>query len=581
MLFDKLLNSLKRDKNDNENIDFADIDDDEQPVGSFSFSDAKSSYSDKRFDWILSSVRNKSDNDCILDIQPYTSDFQRIFLLDGEKKLQKRIADIYLCKLKNSDIDEIIDFSYRCRGGWYETDIFFWNESYKNASFSRSKFSHLNNEQYAAMLWVGCFDSNGYCRENCLNELGTSMAEFYSDKHKTRLSCIMPLMLRMSDNVEIIEKKAFSLSVSAVKNADIKNFSIYLPVLEHLSRSARVNNLNFQYISDIFADKLKKEFSAMDVTDIAKKITEPKSLLLRFAGKYPVFSYEQTKSLISTVRNEQQKISLFRSMITFYKDSFSPDEYLSDKCRRIRYTAANYKYETEGLPWDGLYDALLDSSSSLRELAVYVLKKHYGLNAHDYYSDKLGEAVNSGNISLISVCINGISEYGGKDDIPLIEQYLNAEDQRLRKSAIIAYGKIMGINGSDIYWEHITNDSGSGMIAAFRMTKKYHVHYPEDDIYDLCLDNIGNKRGEIAAKLLLPCDTWKKLMYALELCDNEALPLRLRQNMLSFLQSSHSYTEKPDSAEAQKIYELLEQKKEKITYFTYRHLRHQLKYFMK
>ena len=70
MLFDKLLNSLKRDKNDNENIDFADIDDDEQPVGSFSFSDAKSSYSDKRFDWILSSVRNKTDNDCILDIRP-------------------------------------------------------------------------------------------------------------------------------------------------------------------------------------------------------------------------------------------------------------------------------------------------------------------------------------------------------------------------------------------------------------------------------------------------------------------------------------------------------------------------------
>ena len=211
----------------------------------------------------------------------------------------------------------------------------------------------------------------------------------HRDKYKTKLSYIMPLMLRMSDNVEIIAKKAFSLSVSAVKNADTKNFSIYLPILEHLSRSARVNNLNFQYISDNFADKLKKEISAMDVTDIAQKITEPKSLLLRFAGKYPVFSYEQTKQLISTVRNEQQKTSLFKSMINFYKDSFSPDEYLSDKCRRIRYTAANYKYETEGLPWDGLYDVLLDNSSSLRELAVYVLKKHYGLNAHDYYSDKL------------------------------------------------------------------------------------------------------------------------------------------------------------------------------------------------
>ncbi len=580
MLFDKLFGALKSSKNDDADLDVMD-DDDIDTVRPMDINKKNASYSDNHFVWVISNAANKSKNDYILDVCPYTCEFQRIFLMDSEKKLQKKIADIYLNKLKNCTVSELISFSYECRGGWYETDFMFWNEKFRAASFSRQKFLHLNSEQYAAMLWVGCFDSNGYCRENCLNELNNSMAVFYSDKYKTKLSCLIPFVLRMIDNVEVTSKKAFSMSVSAIKKADKKEFSIYLPVLEHLMRSTKANNVNCKYISDMFAEKMKAEFAGCEAAEIAGIIMENGSSLLSFTVKNPIFSFEQMSELMKFFNDANYKLKIFNGMISFYGDRLSPDEYLNDKCRSIRYSAANLKYEREGLPWDGLYDTLLDKSASLRELAVYVLNKHYGLNAHDYYCDKLAEVKNSGDNSHIAVCLTGISEHGGKDDLPVIEEYLDAENPQIIKAAVTAYGRIMGENGKDVYWEHITGGNISGMVTAFRMAKKYHVRYPEKALYDLYLANIGTKRSEIAVKLLLDNGTWEMICYILEICDDKNLPLSLRQLITASLGRRYSYRENVSYDETERINEVLERKKEFLPWEVYHYLSLELRHILK
>ena len=133
----------------------------------------------------------------------YISVLQSVFALNDAMDYQRAVADAYINLLAQSTVKQLIYIENHCRiyPAFYEwNESFMWKPCWENADMSRERFQQLSDEQYQAVLKLGTFHTDGYCRQICIAELSACEDS-------------LPFFIfRMNDWVEAIRERSFQFS---------------------------------------------------------------------------------------------------------------------------------------------------------------------------------------------------------------------------------------------------------------------------------------------------------------------------------------------------------------------------------
>ena len=200
------------------------------------------------------------------------------------------------------------------------------------------------------------------------------------------------------------------------------------------------------------------------------------------------------------------------------------DEYLSSKNSVIRFKTLEYKYKKLKKSWSGLELMLLDKSRRIRDNVRFILSRDASFNVLDFYKNELKDNNNQ-------VAILGLGESGSINDVDVILPYLKSDNEAIVKKALRAYGMLMAYNGSDMYWKYLFSDSDLVSNEAYRLIKKYNVHYGGKQLFETYEKYCNSKIANKLIMLLLREGIWSNLKYLLILYDDE----NLSDNILSLV----------------------------------------------
>lgn len=426
-----------------------------------------------------------------------------VFALDDEKQLHIEVANAYVGLLSQNTIKKLvyIEENCRCYVDYYGYDSHSWRPDWKNTDMSRARFNYLSNEQYIAVLKLGTFHADGYCRQRCMEELCG-----YADT--------LPFfMLRMNDWVEEIREKAFELACGRLEVCDIYELSSAMPMLEKLRNSRRRKSAYLNKIEEFFTQNIASKMSTLKLDEVHTYDIAIKNAIYRFVNKNRVLSLEAMEELLHYEKESYGKRLITRGILYQYDCDFERIQgYLKSKNGMVRYETLVYWYYTKiKEPWEGLETLLMDRVKRIRLEAGYILEKHKVLDVLDYYKSKLANEVSA-------TAIYGIGEHGGSSDIELIKPYFEDEDTRLVKAALSAYMSIAAEKGEDLYWKYLLDERASVCKRAYHAIRKYDIHYGAKTLYDEFLKNDNElTRAYLLELICVEPSTWGRLPYLLRL----------------------------------------------------------------
>lgn len=352
---------------------------------------------------------------------------------------------------------------------------------------------------YLWVLRLGTFHPNGYFREKCIREL---------QKESSSLGF---LILRLNDWVEPVRRAAEDTC------ADLSRFPLdelmwALPYFEKTRQGERRNPFFLEKLEKNLVSAIREKFGEITWGKIRGYEFLVRKTFYRLFMKEKRLSKAEVEDILSKERSAQCQMQIMPLFVEQYALTVEElDGYLKHKSRLVQRGALEQKYKILGGPWEGMEDLLLSPSSSIRESARYILKKHTDIDIRKYYLDHL----ESTRILVKKVCILGIGENGKKEDAVLLEKYLDDANPQVVKCAMHAIGSLIGYDAKEIFWRFLTGSDLTLVVQAYREICAHGICFGAKNIYELFCkaeDPVVKKK---MAVLLNREPYWERLPYAL------------------------------------------------------------------
>lgn len=491
----------------------------------------------------------------------FFDDAQRVFTDLSDKQLQIDIATANEKLLRDISVKKLV---------WLSENFRFWKDEYyacdhDKRCIDRKKLIHLTDSQYLVTLKLGTFASNGYYRQQCMEQLRDAEGS-------------LPfLILRMNDWVAPIREKAYDLSRERMQGCGLYEFFQSLPMLEKVKNARRRSDAQICSLEIQAENLIRHKFQSLlheTLDEIPKFEIQIKNAVYRFINKNPVLDRAQTEHLLALERTGYGQMLLILAIFCHYHyDDRLAAKYLCSKSAVVRYHTLVYRYEQEHDAWPGLKDMLLDSSKRIRDYAGYILKKCTDMDIAAFYRKELDRNVSK-------TVLSGIGTYGVKSDIDLIRPYLEDERQQICKAALDAFGKLAESDGDEIYWRFLFDIRPVIARQAYRCIQKCRIPYGALRLYEAYIQTPSDQISDYLLHLLMNEPSWARLPYLLMLYCNEDLTENQRQAVTAGICFRHMYGS-VSGQEAGRIRSLLEQNGDKIPAYISKGILIDLKYVVR
>ena len=456
----------------------------------------------------------------------YAEVLQRVFYIDSveTKEIQKMVATVFVELLSNVSAKKWMQLDEECRGSVYSyagsVDM---SIDWRKCEPDRKKYKYLSDAEYNAILCMGTFHHNGYYREICLR---------YLSKLPGNLSYYI---VRMNDWVNEIRETAYLLLCGKLKHCDVIEIVNAMPMFERLLWSQRRSEQRYGEIVSLVCIRLQEDVSEQHLPVIVKRELLVRGAFYRFIAKEKILSKEMMQKMLDMEPFGAYKDRILLGIFHIYGCSEKEVEvYLTHRSSNVRYHALMQKAKLHPGMWDGIEKMLLDRSKKIREYVIYVMKKYAGFDAAEFYRNEL---IANGN----RVALEEMGYYGKKEDIALIEKYLESDNPSVVRHALRACGRIAGSDGSNLYWKFVCGDQLPLCHEAYHIIVANRIHYGTDVLWDEYQRQ--KEKGMILQKhqrqeeaftweyiiyLLTYEPVWKRMRYMLELYKDSDLPARVR-----------------------------------------------------
>lgn len=481
----------------------------------------------------------------------FFDDAQSVFVIAADRQMQIDVAAANEALLRDISVKRVLWLSEHFRN---------WNDSYYACSYddkwknrrkinmSRDRFAHLTDCQYLATLKLGTFTGNGYYRQQCMERLRDAEGS-------------LPfLILRMNDWVGPIREKAYKLSQQRMQKCGLCEFFQSLPMLEKVRDSRRradthIRSLEIQAETLIRQKLQSAPNEALD--EIHNYEIQIKNAVYRFINRNPVLKRERMERLLASERTGYGKMLLILAIFNHvHYDPLLAEQYLHSKSAVVRYHTLVYRYEQEHDAWPGLQAMLLDPSVRIRDYAAYILKKRVNMDVRAFYLKELERNPSK-------YVLSGVGEHGTKSDAGVIRPYLEDEREQICKTAIVAYGKLAGPDGEEIYRRFLFDPRPVIARQAYRCVQKYGISYGAKPLYEAYLQNRAGFMADYFLRLLLKEPSWARLPYLLLLYRDGNFTEKQRLDITAGICERHMYGS-VSGQEAALIRDLLEQSQDTI-----------------
>lgn len=475
----------------------------------------------------------------------YVNFLMRIFTIKNAKHYHIMVADAFVKLLSQTSAKDLLRLDEQCRHYCFEEYTINWLYIDRCFKLSHEMLPYLSVEQYTAILGLGTFHSNGYFRQMCMEELAQ-----YSNT-------LLFLVIRLNDWVSEIRQCAYQLTVKRICAGSIQELFSAMPMLDKVKNSGRRDAAHLISIEMQLQKQLSEKFADCPLNLIHTYDITVKNSIYRFLNKNNVLTLSQMELLLSLEKSSYGKrlliLGIFKHFDCTEQMIF---RYLSDKSAIVRYHSLDYYYAIRKDAWDGLAHMLMDKSKKIRSTTSYILMKHSDLDVLAYYKEQLQKRDNI-------IAILGIGENGSGTDIDVISPYFDNNNEHMVKATLQSYGMLAMKQGEAIYWKYLLNSSIMLSKQAYRLIKKYDIHFGAAILYETYLKYQNLPVAEDIILLLAKEPSWSRLPYLLLLYDSESLSTNIKNCVHLAVNTRNMYTT-VSAQQAQFIRSVLEQQQNHI-----------------
>lgn len=479
----------------------------------------------------------------------FFDDAQSVFVISADKQTQIDVAAANEALLHGISVKRLLWLSENFR---YWHDVYYtcnyddrWHNK-QNINVTRNRLIHLTNSQYLATMKLGTFTSNGYYRQQCMEQLGDAEGS-------------LPfLILRMNDWVEPIRRDAYKLSQRRMKKCGLYELFQAFPMLEKVKYARRRSEEHIRLLEIQAGTLIRQKFQSVPneaLDQIHNYDIQIKNAVYRYINRNPVLKKEQMERLLASERTGYGKMLLILAIFNHaHYDPLLAEKYLHSKSAVVRYHTLVYRYEQKHDAWPGLQTMLLDPSRRIRDYAAYILEKRTDMDIRTFYLQKLYQNPSK-------YVLSGVGEHGTKNDAEVIRPYLEDAREQICKTALIAYGKLTESDGKEIYWRFLFDQRPVIARQAYRCVQKYGIQYGATPLYEAYMKNNYGFMADYFLNLLLHEPSWTRLPYLLMLYRDEKLTEKQRLDITAGIFERHMYSS-VSGQEAALIRSLLEQNRD-------------------
>lgn len=363
---------------------------------------------------------------------------------------------------------------------------------------------HIKNQfdsesDYIYALILGTFHPNGYFRERCICNLAG-----FKDT-------LPYLVLRMNDWVKSVRLQAWSLVSVTLENCLLTEIFLATQALEIVRRSERREN---EYLFDaeiIIEKRIERDLKTISINDILSYEFQVRAGIFRILFSKKILPIETAEYLLKNEKHSFCQMIIITGILKYYECALSQiDEYLRYDSTIIRRKALEYKYEVVRDTWLGLEEMLLDKNYGIRQFVSFILNKYSQCSIPEFYINHL-------DMENPMAAILGLGESGNKNMSECLQPFLEAEDERIVRSAVIAIGKLQGVEGDELYWSYLFYGSHTVAKACYKIICSHGICYGSKWLYEAyCESTVWYERRYLLL-LLLRSRTWDRLPYLMYL----------------------------------------------------------------
>ena len=419
----------------------------------------------------------------------------------GEKDLTRAAGSAIRMHLEDYSMNQMIKLSESFR----QYTSLEWSIEWKNVCLKDIISCFELEKDYIYSLILGSFHPNGYFRESCIIELS---------KYQDTLAYIV---LRLNDWVDNVRKCAYDLISMKLEKCSINElFQATLP-MNKVKSSERRNIGDLMKIYDAITIRIEDELKSIPLNSICYYDFDIRKNIYKLLFSKKVFEKEKADYLLERERHSFCKSLIISGILEFNDCSMEQvNIYLKNENSNVRRKALEYKYSLLKNSWDGLEEMLLDQNSGVRELVLFIVKRHVHLNVLNYYIDHLSDIKPA-------IAIIGVGENGTKEHVQLLMPFLSHSDEKIIRITILTLGKLMGAEGYDLYWKYLFDIRPGISKAAYLSIRKSLIHYGAEKLFSEYKANEIHHVKRYLALLIMQENSWQRLPYLLYLYDEEDL----------------------------------------------------------
>ena len=313
-------------------------------------------------------------------------------------------------------------------------------------------------------------------------------------------------------------------------------------------------------ILSIICRRIKNELNTEHIRQLLEEEPYIRNSFYRFGCQNELFSKGILEFIIEHEPFGSSKERVLLHKLSRFSCSESEyDRYIRHKCPNVRYTALLKKYEELGNVWDGLEEFLTDKSSKIRTLAAFILKKDKAFDPREFYRRLLG----TGNML---IAITDLGTYGTKADAEAVKDFIASDNTTIARKALHTYGKLMGAEGAETYWEQLCSEDNRKSKEAYHIITANRISYSIGEIWNEYQRHADTPTGSRFIYLLCNQTDWERLKYLVKLYVDDSLDKTLKEKVADSLCSQNVY--KRLSAEtADELISVINEHKDKLGKF--------------
>ena len=460
--------------------------------------------------------------------------------------LQKYISQALFQTLSSLTAKKWYYFSDQCRGSlYYSHSNYLMPRGISQADLTRENYPHLSDEEYSALLCIGTFHYDGFFREKCLRSLAgyNGYLRYY--------------YIRMNDRVHEIRLCSGDILKEILPKCPLYDIVRDTPILEKLHFTKRRSEKNLGEIVSIICERIKKELNTEHIRKLIGEEPNIRNSFYKFGCQNSLFSKEILEFIIEhePFGNSKERM-LMHKFGRFGCSGEEYEKYIHHKCPNVRYIALLKRYEEINNSWEGLETLLTDKASKVRALAAFIFKKYKGLDERNYYLGLLGT-------EHTATALTDLGIYGTKADAETIKSFITSDNSAIARQALHSYGKLMGTDGSDIYWKYLCSDDIRMSREAYRVIMSNRIIYPIESVWAEYQKRMDVPNGKFFLYLLCNRTDWERMKYLVKLYADDSLDETIKDKICFSLHRRNMY-KKLSAETADELISVIDKHKDKL-----------------